>query len=950
MKFVFTILSLFFIASTLSAQILSWSPLYLTEDDSVSVVYDATQGSAGLMGYGGDVYMHTGVITAASGDPTDWRYVKTGWGQNTSETKLRRIDADLYAFSITPSIREYYGVPANEEVLQLAFVFRSATAPYLEGKTGTGGDIFLPLRTGLKIETPKGSPLFLDYNDTLHVEVISAPETESLTLFRNDTLLVRVEDDSLFYDLVADRYGVSHIRIEAENASGPFAEDSFYYVVNYPVTVQETPEGVNDGITKVDDYTTIFSLFAPNKEFVYLLGDFNDWRIDPGYFMKKTPGGDRYWLTVTGLSPAEQLQFQYLVDGKLRIADPYAEKVIDPWNDRHIPPETYPDLPEYPAGKTAHMTAAFHTKIDSYTWRAGDYARPAPEDLVIYELLLRDFIAEHDYATLIDTLGYFERLGVNAIELMPVNEFDGNISWGYNPAFYFAPDKYYGPAADLKRFIDECHGRGIAVILDIVLNHSFGQSPLVRLYNEGDYGAPTSENPWYNTTATHPYSVGYDFNHESYFTRAFVDRVNRYWLEEYRVDGFRFDLSKGFTQSFSGDNVWLWGQYDHSRIATLKRMADAIWAVDPNAYIILEHFAENQEEKELAEYRNGMMLWGNLNTAYSQSAMGWLQDSERSSDLSWGYYKNRGWTKARLVTYMESHDEPWLMYKNLSYGRNTVGYNIKELNTALDRMKLVSAFFFTIPGPKMLWQFGELGYDQYLADVDPPRTSPKPILWEYYEIPERRLLYETIAALISLRNQYSVFRNPETEVAMRVGQGQYDRTIHLSGDSMHVAILGNFDVFVREVNPNFQKVGLWYEYFSGDSLLVLNAQEEISLDPGAFRIYSDVKLKRPDIVSGVATESEGTFSFALCENYPNPFNATTSLQYTVSRRSKVSLAVYTILGRQVISLINEVVAPGEYSVIWDGTDENGTALPSGVYIAQLKSELMVLTSKMLLVR
>ncbi|WP_243664309.1 alpha-amylase family glycosyl hydrolase [Rhodothermus marinus] len=91
-----------------------------------------------------------------------------------------------------------------------------------------------------------------------------------------------------------------------------------------------------------------------------------------------------------------------------------------------------------------------------------DFERPPAHELVIYELLIRDFVARHDYATLIDTLDYLERLGVNAIELMPVAEFDGNISWGYNPAFHLALDKYYGPADDLKRFVDECHRRGIA--------------------------------------------------------------------------------------------------------------------------------------------------------------------------------------------------------------------------------------------------------------------------------------------------------------------------------------------------------------------------------------------------------------------------------------------------------------------------------------------------------
>ena len=193
------------------------------------------------------------------------------------------------------------------------------------------------------------------------------------------------------------------------------------------------------------------------------------------------------------------------------------------------------------------------------------------------------------------------------LNLMPVNEFEGNESWGYNPSFYFAADKYYGPKNDLKRFIDECHKRDIAVILDIVLNHSYGRSSFVRLYSSGDFGPPTEENPWYNVISPNPvFSWGYDFNHESEQTKQLVDRINKYWLEEYKFDGFRFDFTKGFTNT-PGDG----GSFDQSRINILKRMADNIWEVDSSAYVILEHFAPNSEEQVLSDY--GMMIWGNLN-------------------------------------------------------------------------------------------------------------------------------------------------------------------------------------------------------------------------------------------------------------------------------------------------------------------------------------------------
>ncbi len=152
----------------------------------------------------------------------------------------------------------------------------------------------------------------------------------------------------------------------------------------------------------------------------------------------------------------------------------------------------------------------------------------------------------------------------------------------------------------MKTFIDSCHSNGIAVISDWVLTLSCGQPSVVHLYwdrNAGSYGQPTAENPWYNEQSPNPlYSWGYDFDHESQATKDFVDRVNEYWLTEYHFDGFRFDFTKGFTNT-PGDG----GAYDASRISILKRMADQIWNVNPNAYVILEHFATNTEEKELAK-------------------------------------------------------------------------------------------------------------------------------------------------------------------------------------------------------------------------------------------------------------------------------------------------------------------------------------------------------------
>ncbi len=142
---VFTTCLLLLFSFSAQSQLIITTPSFPSEDNQVEITFNAALGSGGLAGYTGDVYAHTGVLTNLSTGPSNWRHVKTNWGQNTEETKLVRVSGDIYKLTIGPDIRQYYNVPANEEILKLAFVFRSGVqvgGSWLEGKTETGGDIF----------------------------------------------------------------------------------------------------------------------------------------------------------------------------------------------------------------------------------------------------------------------------------------------------------------------------------------------------------------------------------------------------------------------------------------------------------------------------------------------------------------------------------------------------------------------------------------------------------------------------------------------------------------------------------------------------------------------------------------------------------------------------------------------------------------------------------------
>ncbi|MGE4541267.1 MAG: alpha-amylase family glycosyl hydrolase [Bacteroidales bacterium] len=924
-------LILLFVSVWLQAQVITTDPTFVTDNDAVTITFYATEGSGGLAGYTGDVYAHTGVITENSSSTSDWKYVVSDWGENLPETKLVRMAPDVYTLSITPDIRSYYGVPEGEEILQLAFVFRSSApvgGAYLEGKTAENGDIFYELYQGglsVTIISPETPQLLLEPDESLDV-VVASVDAENTSLFVNGQLVAETSSSVLNHTIPAGSTGSNLVKAIAI-AGNEMVADSFMYFVRPPVPVAALPAGLQDGINYLNDTTVTLVLQAPFKEYVFAIGDFNNWQLDATNYMYRTPDGQRYWIEITSLEPEKEYAYQYFVDGELRIADPYTNKVLDPWNDRYIPSSTYPDLMPYPVGKTSGIVSVFQTARPAYEWTVTDFEKPSPEELVIYELHIRDFVETRAIKTVMDTLDYLQRLGVNAIELMPVNEFEGNDSWGYNPSFYFATDKAYGTTEDYKRFIDACHQRGMAVIIDMVLNHSYGQSPLVQLYfdaNAGDYGQPTAENLWYNQECPHqPYCWGYDFNHESEYTKAFIDRVNRFWIEEFKVDGFRFDFTKGFS-NVVGDG---WA-YNSQRIAILKRMADEIREVDAETYVILEHFADNSEEKVLSDY--GLMLWGNMNFSYNEATMGWLPNSN-FSDVS---YKQRGWDQPHLVGYMESHDEERQMYKNITFGnQSNPSHDVRELKVAVKRNAAAAAMFLLVPGPKMIWQFGELGYDVSI-EYD-CRVCPKPVLWNYQQNWDRRLLYNYYSALIDLRKSHPVFRTDDFSL-QAVGAG---KVLRLQDEDMSVIVVSNFDVNNLEKSPGFYHTGQWYDYFSGEALEVTDTQQEVMLAPGEFKVFTTKQLDTPDFVG--FDENIATRAVEL-NVYPNPVADELIIGFDLQQPASAILKLFNITGQEVLryDYVGASVGNQELKL-------NLSRFNSGIYLLQLQQGRQISQTKVI---
>ncbi|HLG38441.1 MAG TPA: alpha-amylase family glycosyl hydrolase, partial [Chitinophagaceae bacterium] len=562
------------------SQLLTWTPDFAKDNDAIVITVDANKGNRGLLGYSGNVYVHIGVITSASTGPGNWLHVPFAWGTTDAASQAAPAGTNKWNYTIN-NIRSFFSVPAGETITKIAILFRDGPGNLVQRNTD-GSDMYVPVYdNGVHIRisqppsqptyTPIPEPISKQVGDNITLTAISN-QPAALNIWLNNSLIQTASNATTVTaapTLTAS--GQQEVIVDAQNANGS-ATDTLRFFVSPAVTVAPLPPGVTDGINYSASNTEVtLVLYAPGKNRISVIGEFtgSNWGEQSQYVMNKTPDGNYWWLKITGLTAGTEYAYQYLVDGALKIAEPYTEKILDPFNDGSITSTTYPGLKPYPTGQTSGIVSVLQTNAPPYTWSVNNFSRPDKRNLVIYELLLRDFITAHDWKTLKDTLNYLKSLGVNAIEVMPFNEFGGNLSWGYNPFQFFAPDKYYGPKNNLKEFIDTCHKKGIAVIMDIVLNHTYGPSPLAQLYWDAGNNRPAGNNPWYNAIAPTAFGFGEDFNHSSAATKYFFNRVLQHWLTEYKIDGYRFDFSKGLTQKPSSNDA-VFSAYDPTRIANIN--------------------------------------------------------------------------------------------------------------------------------------------------------------------------------------------------------------------------------------------------------------------------------------------------------------------------------------------------------------------------------------------
>ncbi|MBE2273500.1 MAG: T9SS type A sorting domain-containing protein [Flavobacteriales bacterium] len=733
-------------------------------------------------------------------------------------------------------------------------------------------------------------------------------------------------------------------------ADGTVVTKTFTVSLSLPVTSAPIPAYMRQGINydPADPTKVGLALYAPGKAYVHVIGSFNNWAVNGNYLMKRdTSNTNLYWIEITGLTPQQIYTFQYRTADGIKVADPYSPLVLSPYDDPYINQNAvvYPNLPAYPTGQSFEVSV-IQTAKPAYPWVVTNFAKPAKENLIVYELLVRDFTTQQTWQSLIDKISYLKSLKINAVELMPVMEFDGNNSWGYNTAFHYALDKAYGTPEKFKEFIDLCHQNGIAVILDIALNHATGRNPLERMWMidpDGDgFGDPAADNPFFNQVAKHSYSVFNDFNHSKAETKYYVNRVLEQWIKEYKVDGFRWDLTKGFTQACTAGDDTCTNAFQIDRVNILRGYADYQWSWDPTSYVIFEHLGTDSEEAAWANYKiaegKGVMMWDKETNPYNQNTMGFAANS----NFNRVKYSAHGFTERRAMSYGESHDEERIMYKNINFG--SAGAN--TLTEALQRQKSYGAVFLTVPGPKMIWQFAELGFDKSIfmctngtVNTDDDATpgdcklDPKPSAFglNYDTDAARKSVYDTWAKILEIRLSSQVF-NTKT---FNVESGNLMPRIFIWNDASteplkNVVILANFTTSSQSIVPDFPYTGNWVNLMDNSAVPVASTTAPITIEAGGFRIFGNA----PALATSETGNVKNAVSLVITQNPVT--NGTANLRYTNADNG--TLAIYDLSGKLVKS-VKTAKSNGDEAVSING-------LKSGMYLIQLKSDKGVAVTKM----
>ena len=530
--------------------------------------------------------------------------------------------------------------------------------------------------------------------------------------------------------------------------------------INHAFRSLDLPLGAH---TNADGSVT-FSLYAPGKKFVSLIGNLNQWDPDAD-FMNYSSNGI-WWLTKT--MPPGTWFYQYAINHEQRLADPYSTDVqwSDEWGREN--------------GDPADARSVLTLGAPPYAWQDTTFQRPALTNLIIYELFLDDFCPNKGFDGLAAKLDYIRSLGVTAIEPMPWNEFAYAKSWGYNPAFHFAPETAYGTPNQLKALIDAAHQHGLAVIMDTVLNHMDSSSALYQLYGD-DY----EQSPYfYLFTGENWGFPDLDQQHPAF--KKYAATIPLVWSLDYHVDGYRYDATRWV--GWEGYNAWgaSWFAY-------------AAKQIDPESYQIAEHIPSDPNLVNTTEMDTGWdarYRWRILDMIKTRQ----LNASEFSLIMD---PTQLGFSNAfQRIAYLESHDE------------ERVVHVLEQQNIPPDETtrRAITALTLTLtaPGIPMLFAGQEFG------ENTPKIVGDNPINWKKSSTPRGQTILKATRLLCQLRKNNPALQS--NNITLTTCDPETDTVVYTrSQDENKVIVAINFSATPQTIALPLTP-GTWRTLFTGQQL------------------------------------------------------------------------------------------------------------------------------------
>ncbi len=550
-----------------------------------------------------------------------------------------------------------------------------------------------------------------------------------------------------------------------------------------------------------------FKLFAPYNERAALVGSFSDWQEIP---MQKTEEG--YFQTAVDLADGV---YQY----KFRVQSRSPDLVESPWVEITDPYATDVE------GESEHENAIATIKggeriVDTYVWQHDDQPLPANHELVIYEMHVADFsggeIDPHKrgkYVDAIAKLDYLSELGINAIELMPVNEYPGDYSWGYKVRHFFATESSYGSTAELKQFIDACHAKGIRVIMDGIFNHTDEQCPLMLI----------DRNYWYYEHMHYPEDPanywGPEFNYDTYDQNLdlrpawnYVGDAVRFWVQEYHIDGIRFDA----VRQLANFEFLAWiANEAKQQVISFKPF-----------YNIAEHIPDTHTVVEPS---------GPLDACWHESFRYFVVPHVCGESFDLDQLKQvldpkqQGYaTATNVINYLATHDRQRLM-------RELGDRGIFD-EAAFGRAKLGAALLLTAMGIPMIWMGEEFGEHKRKSETV---TQPKKIAWPLLEQAPNRDLFEYYQQLIALRKQSAALQSDNIAFFHENPEAKTFAYIRWHDQGNRVAVLVNFSEqsFADYQLTNLPEDGLWQAWGSNAQVEVTNGCLLTNLEEWSAKIF-----------------------------------------------------------------------------------------------------------------